>query len=412
MITAEIIAIGTELLTPFRTDTNSLWLTEQLNSVGIDVKLKTIVGDDEERLEEAIRDAMKRSDIIISTGGLGPTEDDITRKVFAKVTGRQLMLDYEVLAQIRERFTSRGYSMTPNNERQALIPRGALVLSNPNGTAPGIKIEQDGRLMVLLPGPPRELQPMFSTHIRPELERISRGVRIHRRVLKVAGLGESALDDMIAPVYRGYSNPSTTILFTSCDVEIHLTAFGENESVAEDLAEELADKLADKLGDYVYSTSGEPLEKVVGERLALKRFTIATAESCTGGLVAERLTEVPGASAYFVGGVVSYTEEQKIRLLGVSRDVIANRGVVSGDVAQAMAAGIRGNTGAAIGLSVTGIAGPSGGTDAVPVGTVYVGIASDAGVSNRRFVLPGDRNLIRWRASQAALDMVRRRHLL
>ncbi|HEU4390725.1 MAG TPA: CinA family nicotinamide mononucleotide deamidase-related protein, partial [Blastocatellia bacterium] len=293
MISAEIIAIGTELLTPFRTDTNSLWLTDQLNSVGIQVKLKTVVGDDEDRLEEAIRDATRRSEIIISTGGLGPTEDDITRKVFAKVTGRQLMLDYDILAEIRERFARRGYQMTPNNERQALIPRGAAVLSNPNGTAPGIKIEQDGRLLVLLPGPPREMQPMFTDQVMPQLERMSKGIRICRRVLKATGLGESALDDMIAPIYRSYTNPVTTILFTSAEVEIHLAGEAESASKAEELVSELAEKLAEKLGDYVYSTNGESLEQVVGQRLALKRYTIATAESCTGGLVAERITEIP-----------------------------------------------------------------------------------------------------------------------
>jgi nicotinamide-nucleotide amidase len=299
MLRAEIIAIGSELLTPHRTDTNSLWLTERLNSVGTEVQLKTVAGDDEAILEESVRDAIKRSEVIISTGGLGPTEDDITRKVSARVTGRQLTLDYEVLAEIRERFASRGYQMTPNNERQALIPQGAKVLANPNGTAPGIKIEQDGRLIVLLPGPPRENQPMFIDHVMADLERMSRGVRIAKRVLKVTGLGESALDDMIAPIYKEYANPTTTILFTDSEIEIHLTATAETAARAEEIVEELTDKLEEKLGYYVYSTEGEALEEVVGHRLRLKQFTIATAESCTGGLVAERITRVPGSSRLF-----------------------------------------------------------------------------------------------------------------
>src|SRR5215470_5773897 len=246
MVTAEIIAIGSELLTPHRTDTNSLWLTERLNSVGIEVRLKTVVGDDEPRLEETIRDALRRSDVIISTGGLGPTEDDITRKVFARVTGRQLMLDYDVLEEIRKRFSSRGYTMTPNNERQALIPRGASVLPNPNGTAPGIKMQQDSKILVLLPGPPREMRPMFENHIMADLEKLSRGIRIATRTLKVTGLGESALDDLIAPIYRHYSNPTTTILFTDSDLEIHLTARAESESVAQRRVDELAQQLDEK----------------------------------------------------------------------------------------------------------------------------------------------------------------------
>lgn len=412
MLRAEIIAIGSELLTPFRTDTNSLWLTERLNAVGIQVQLKTVVGDDEAILEESVRDALKRSEVIISTGGLGPTEDDITRKVFARVTGRQLTLDYEVLAGIRERFASRGYQMTPNNERQALIPQGAKILPNPNGTAPGIKIEQDGRLVVLLPGPPRENQPMFVAHVISDLERMSRGVRIAKRVLKVTGLGESALDDMIAPIYREYSNPITTILFTDSEIEIHLTATAETAAQAERIAEELTDKLEDKLGYYVYSTTGESLEEVVGHGLRLKQFTIATAESCTGGLVAERITRVPGSSDYFAGSVVSYTREAKNRLLGVPADMIDRHSAVSGEVAEAMARGVKERIGATIGVSVTGTAGPGGGTDSVPVGTVYIGLSDDVVTTNRRLVLPGDRHLVRSRASTAALEMVRRRYLL
>ncbi len=412
MLKAEIIAIGSELLTPHRTDTNSLWLTERLNSVGISVLQKTIVGDEESRLEEAVRDALRRSDVIISTGGLGPTEDDITRKVFARVSGRQLMLDYEVLDQIRERFSSRGHQMTPNNERQALIPRGALVLPNPNGTAPGVRMDQDGKLVVLLPGPPRENQPMFNDYVMPELEKMSRGTRISKRLLKVTGLGESALDDMIAEIYTQYTNPQTTILFTDSDIEIHLTATAETTARAEEIVDELADKLEERLKEHVYTTTGETLEVVIGNRLLIKRYTIATAESCTGGLIAERITSVPGASDYFVGSVVSYTNEAKTALLGVPREMIESRGAVSGEVAEAMARGVKERTGATIGLSVTGLAGPGGGTEAVPVGTVYIGLADDIMTSNRRLILPGDRHLIRWRASTAALEMVRRRYLL
>ena len=412
MLKAEIIAIGSELLTPHRTDTNSLWLTERLNSVGINVLQKTVVGDDEGRLEEAIRDALRRSDLIISTGGLGPTEDDITRKVFARVTSRQLRLDYQILERIRERLTSRGYQMTPNNERQALVPNGAIVLPNPNGTAPGLRLDQEGKLAVLLPGPPRENQPMFDTYVMPELEQRSRGVRRATRLLKVTGMGESQLDDKIAPIYQQYANPTTTILFTDSEIELHLTATAESAARAEALAEELADKLEEAIGDNCYSTRGEQLEEVIGLRLRLKQMTLATAESCTGGLVAERLTRVPGASDYFVGSVVSYTDEVKLNLLGVSAEVLERHGAVSGEVAEAMARGVKERTGATIGLSITGVAGPGGGTQAVPVGTVYIGLADDVTSTNRRLNLLGDRHLIRWRASTAALEMVRRRYLI
>src|SRR6185503_6107881 len=335
MLRAEIIAIGSELLTPHRTDTNSLWLTERLNSLGIEVQLKTVVGDDEAILEESVRDALKRSEVIISTGGLGPTEDDITRKVFARVTGRQLMLDYEILEQIRKRLTSRGYQMTPNNERQALIPRGAEVLPNPNGSAPGIKMDQEGKLVVLLPGPPRENQPMFDDFVMLDLERMSRGVRRAVRVLKVTGIGESQLDDKIAPIYGEYTNPTTTILFTDSELEIHLTATAENVARAEEIVEELTDKLEEAIGQNVYSTRGESLEEVIGLRMRLKGYTMATAESCTGGLVAERITSVPGASEYFVGSIVSYTDQIKTELLGVPREMIERCGAVSGEVAEA-----------------------------------------------------------------------------
>jgi nicotinamide-nucleotide amidase len=412
MLKAEIIAIGSELLTPHRTDTNSLWLTERLNSIGIAVQLKTVVGDDESNLEQTARDALGRSDIIISTGGLGPTEDDVTRKVFARVTGRQLTLDYEILAAIRERFASRGYQMTPNNERQALIPNGAKALPNPNGTAPGLKMEASGKLLVLLPGPPRENQPMFDDHVMPELEKMSRGARMSKRVLKVTGLGESALDDLIAPIYREYTNPTTTILFTDSEIEVHLEAKAATEARAAELAGELAYKLEDKLGEHCYSTRGESLEEVIGDRLRLTQYTIATAESCTGGLIAERITNVAGSSDYFLGSIVSYSNEAKTSMLGVPTELIERHGPVSGAVAEAMARGIKERTGATVGVSVTGVAGPGGGTDAVPVGTVYIGLADDVTNTNRRFTLLGDRHLIRWRASTVALDMVRRRYLL
>jgi nicotinamide-nucleotide amidase len=409
MFTAEIIAVGSELLTPFRTDTNSLWLTDRLNTVGVEVKLKTIVGDDDARLEETIRDALKRSGVVVLTGGLGPTEDDITRKIAARALGRRLSLDERVLEDIRAKFLRWGRKMPEINARQAMVMEGAQVLPNPHGSAPGMYLEHDSRVVVLLPGPPREMKPMFDTHVLPKLSERAGGVRVARRVLRVAGLGESAVDERIAPVYTQYKNPQTTILFTNTDIEIHLTAQGKTEQEAELLLDGLSGQIEERLGDAVFAFRGEKMEEVVGLRLAVGGFNVAVAESCTGGLVAHRLTEVPGSSNYFMEGVVTYSNEAKTRLLGVPEELIERHGAVSAEVAEAMAEGVKLRAGVDFGLAVTGVAGPGGGTEEKPVGLVYVSLADDAHTEHRRLMLPGDRHLIRWRASQAALDLLRRR---
>lgn len=412
MISAEIIAIGSELLTPFHTDTNSLWLTEKLNAIGIEVKLKTIVGDDEARLEETLKDALRRSQVIISTGGLGPTEDDITRKIFARVLKRPLILDENILAGIKRRFESFGLAMALNNERQALILQDAQVLKNSNGTAPGMLLVDGTRHIAMLPGPPREMKPIFEEQVQPVLQKLSQGLRVHRRMLKVSGMGESAVDDLIAPIYSRYKNPTTTILFNRTEVQIHLTASANTDEEASRLLLEVSDKLEEKLGFNVFSVQGESMEEMVARWLVLKQYTVATAESCTGGLLATRLTDVPGSSKYFLQGVVSYTNQSKTDLLGVPAELIAEKDAVSAEVAEAMAKGIKERSGASIGISTTGIAGPDGGTEERPVGLVYIGIATDVEVTHKRLQLPGDRERIRWLASTVALDLVRRKYLL
>ena len=409
MLTAEIIAVGSELLTPFRTDTNSLWLTDKLNGVGIEVKLKTVVGDDDARLEETIRDALKRSTCVVVTGGLGPTEDDITRKIAARALGRRLALDDRVLEDIRAKFMHWGRKMPEINARQAMVVEGAEVLDNPNGTAPGMYIEHEGRVVILLPGPPREMKPMFESLVLPRLAAKAGDVRVVRRVLRVTGMGESAVDERIAPIYTQYKNPQTTILFNQSEIEVHLTAQARTEAEAELLLDGLAGQIEERLGDAVFAFRGEMMEEVVGLRLAVSGFTIAVAESCTGGLVAHRLTEVPGSSSYFMEGVVTYSNEAKTRLLGVPEELIAAHGAVSAEVAEAMAEGVKARAGTDFGLSVTGIAGPSGSTPEKPVGLVFIALSDDAHTQHRRVMLPGDRHLIRWRASQAALDLLRRR---
>ena len=409
MLTAEIIAIGSELLTSERTDTNSLWLTEKLNSIGIEVKLKTIVGDDDARLEETIRDAMKRSRVVVMTGGLGPTEDDITRKIAARAMNRRLLLNEKVLEDVRAKFFSMGRQMPEINSRQAMVIEGAEVLDNPNGTAPGMYIEHEGRSVALLPGPPREMRPMFENFVLPKLSAKAGDVRVVRRVLRVAGLGESAVDEKIAPVYTQYKNPQTTILFNRSEIEIHLTAQAKTERDAELLLDGLAGQIEERLGHSIFAFRGEKMEEVVGLRLAVTGFTVGVAESCTGGLISQRLTEVPGSSVYFMEGVVAYSNDAKVRSLGVDPELLQKHGAVSAEVAEAMAEGVRRRADTDFGLSVTGIAGPGGGSEDKPVGLVYIALSDDAHTEHRKLMIPGDRHLIRWRSSQAALDLLRRR---
>ena len=408
-LTAEIIAIGSELLAPDRADTNSLWLTEKLNRLGIEVKLKTIVGDDDARLEEAIKDAVRRSKVVITTGGLGPTEDDITRKITARALGRRLLLDEVVLAEIRQRFQSFGVTMPERNSRQAMVIEDAEVLPNPNGTAPGMFIDDQGTAIVLLPGPPREMRPMFENHVSERLAGRAGSLRVVRRMLRVAGMGESAVDEKIAPVYTQYDNPVTTILFNQSEIEIHLTARGRTEKEATDLLDRLTGQIEERLGNSIFSFAGETMEEVVGLKLSVGGYTLAVAESCTGGLLAQRLTEVPGSSKYFIEGVVTYANDAKTRTLGVEPMLLMEHGAVSAPVAEAMAEGIRKRAETDFGLSITGIAGPGGGTDEKPVGTVFIALSDEIQTQHRKLHLPGDRHLIRWRASQAALDMLRRR---
>ena len=410
-LTAEIIAIGSELLAPDRTDTNSLWLTEKLNRLGIEVKLKTIVGDDDARLEEAIKDAVRRSKVVITTGGLGPTEDDITRKITARALGRRLLLDEVVLEEIRERFRGFGVPMPERNSRQAMVIEDAEVLPNPNGSAPGMFLDHKGTAIALLPGPPREMRPMFENHVAPKLGGRAGSLRVVRRMLRVAGLGESAVDEKIAPVYTQYDNPQTTILFNQSEIEIHLTARARTEADAEALLDKVSEQIEERLGNAIFSFAGETMEQIVGLKLTVGGYTLSVAESCTGGLIAQRLTDVPGSSKYFIEGVVAYSNDAKTRTLGVEPILLLEHGAVSAPVAEAMAEGVRKYAGTDFGLSVTGIAGPDGGTEEKPVGLVYIALASESGTEHRKLKLPGDRQLVRWRASQAALDLLRKRLL-
>ena len=411
MLSAEIIAIGSELLTPERTDTNSLWLTGRLNEIGVEVKLKTIVGDDASRLEETVRDAMKRSDIVITTGGLGPTEDDITRLVAAKAVGRVLEYHDEIEEHLRERFLKWGREMPEINKRQAYVIAGADVLPNPNGSAVGMMAEIEGKYLVILPGPPRENQPMFNDFVFGRLREKAGEIFTARRGLRVAGFGESALDEAIAPIYTSYPTVQTSILFNRSEVEVHLLAQADSDEAAVAIIDELAGKILEKLGIAVFAANGETMEEVIGQMLSSRGETISTAESCTGGLIAMRLTEISGSSAYFMESAVTYSNESKTRQLDVSPEIIEAHGAVSAETAEAMALGMRERAGTTYAVSITGIAGPTGGTDEKPVGTVFIGYSDEEKTKSIKFVLPGDRYLIRWRASQAALDYLRRQIL-
>lgn len=411
MLSAEIIAIGSELLTPEKTDTNGLWLTGKLNEIGIDVKLKTIVGDDSMRLEETIKDSVKRSDVVITTGGLGPTEDDITRTSSAKAIGRELVFHEDIVENLRVRFRAWGREMPEINKRQAYVIEGAEILPNPNGSAVGMSVKIGEKFLIILPGPPRENQPMFNNFVFQKLKEKAGEVVFRKRILKVSGLGESAIDEAIAPIYSAYENVSTSILFNKSEVEVHLTAQGKTDSEAAALNEEIAAKIVETLGIAVFSTDGEEMEEVVGKLLTERSETLSVAESCTGGLISQRLTDISGSSAYFIEAVIAYANEAKINALNVSPEIIAQYGAVSAETAEAMAKGMRERAKTDYAISITGIAGPTGGTDEKPVGTVFIGYSDAQLTKSFKMVLPGDRYLIRWRSSQAALDYLRRQIL-
>jgi nicotinamide-nucleotide amidase len=412
-VNAEIIAVGSELLTPFRSDTNSLYLTEQLNLLGVDVVTKTIVGDDLRRLVAAAQHALFRSDIVIFSGGLGPTEDDLTREAVAEALGLGLRRDPEIIKNLEERFASRGWKMSANNSKQADVIERATVLPNPNGTAPGQWLsgtfDDRERIIVLLPGPPFELKGLFEGEVRERLRGKVPPAFLVTRTLKIAMIGESQVDSRVAPIYKRYPDVETTILAGAGEVELHFKSRAETIDAAQRKVDEVADVVEEELDDAVFSRDGESLEQIVGYWLQMRNATLAVAESCTGGLVAERITSISGSSRYFLGGAVVYSNELKTELSGVPREMIERHGAVSREVAAALAEGIRYRCASTVGLGITGVAGPNGGTPEKPVGLVFHAIASDSGTEVVQRIFPGDRKRIRRFASTMALDMVRKK---
>ncbi len=406
---AEIIAIGSELLTPQRVDTNSLAVTEQLNLLGVEVVSKHVIGDDRERLTAAIQMAIKRSHIVILIGGLGPTEDDVTRDAAAAALGHKLVLSLEQESVLINRFRQINRPMAKNNLRQAYLIEGAEALANPNGTAPGQFISTDRGALALLPGPPRELKPMVIHELMPRLRHVVPPQAIRVRSWRITGIGESDLDTLIAPVYMQHKNPVTTVLSSPGDLFVHLRAQGENDAEADSLLRKVGDPIADLLGDRAYTNDAdEPLEIVVGQLLRKHHATICTAESVTGGMVAARLTEQAGSSDFFVAGFVTYNDEQKSSVLGISPELLHKHSAVSEAVARAMAEEARKRAGATYAISTTGYAGPSGGTEFDPVGTVYLGIAGPGETRVIRIRHGADRYRIRLLSTQAALDLARK----
>jgi nicotinamide-nucleotide amidase len=406
-----IIAVGSEMLTPFKTDTNSLNITERLNSFGYDVRLKAIVGDDVEELAGLLATVLAWADLVMITGGLGPTEDDITRDAVAKVVGVEMNVDEQIVEQLRERFAKRGIKMTDNNRRQAMVPRGARVLENPNGSAPGLWITHGQTDLILLPGPPREMAPMLDAFVREHLAPRAGARCLVRRTLKITGRPESEVDSVAQPVYTPWLKLpvpiSTTILASLGQIELHLTASARTAGEAADALDNAVSQLRDALGASVYSVDGSALEAVVGELLFERGLTIAVAESCSGGLLASRLTDVPGSSRYFQRGVVCYSNEAKTELLDVPDALLREHGAVSEPVARAMAEGIAARAKTNVGVGITGIAGPGGGTPEKPVGTVVIAVTVNGDTTVRTLKLFGGREMIKFQSAQAAMNMLR-----
>jgi nicotinamide-nucleotide amidase len=410
---SEIIAVGSEMLTPYRMDSNSLYLTEKLNGIGVLVAFKTVVGDRRKDLLNAVRTALGRVDTVILMGGLGPTEDDLTREAVAEAMGLTLRRDATQVAALHARAATWRISMPQNNLKQADVLEGAALLPNPNGSAPGQWLDTSfngfRKLVVLLPGPPHECRPMFDAECLPRLREAAPKRTIAIRTLKAAMIPESQADKILAPIYTTYQDVETTILAHSGDLQLTLICAKPTLEAAQERVDELAGRVEEALEDWLYSSQGDSLEQIVLYYLGLRQATLAVAESCTGGMVAQRITSVPGSSRSFVGGAVVYSDALKHTFADVPAELIAQHGAVSAQVAEALANGIRLRTGATLGLSVTGIAGPAGGSEKKPVGLVHFAVSDAQKTESMERTFRGDRQRIREWASQQALDLVRRR---
>jgi len=407
-LNAEIIAVGTELLLGDITNTNAQYLSQELATLGINVYRHTVVGDNLNRLQVALGEAFCRCDLVVTTGGLGPTADDITKEAVAAYFGLEMQLHDPSLEQIADFFIRIGSKMTENNRRQAIFPVDSLVLHNPVGTAPGCIVERDGKICILLPGPPREMKTMFGGHAKPYLVRFSTDVLVSR-TLRLVGIGESSMEAQIADILAHQTNPSIApyAFGRAGEVVLRISAKAANEDAAHALMQPTADMLYKRLGDYIYGEDDDSLPAVIVDALAHRELTLATAESITGGSLSAAIVGVSGASRVFNEGFVTYSNESKINQLEVSRDTLKKYGAVSAEVAMEMAAGAAKRAGSSIAISTTGIAGPDGGTAEKPVGLTYIGLCCNGKLSAKKYMLFGDRNRIRDRAVAHALDSLR-----
>ncbi len=421
---AEIIAAGSEMLTPFRQDTNSLYLTEGLNDLGVQVAFKTIVGDNLTHLTSAAIIAISRADIVLFSGGLGPTEDDLTREAVAAALGLDVHTDNNVLTTLYKRFAARQMVMPSNNAKQANVLDGATVLDNKNGSAPGQYLDTTvpdtnnkpiRKIVMLLPGPPKELKPLFDNEVKPRLAASLPARHLAKRILRMALIPESHVDARTAPIYKQYSDVETTILAGLAEIQLHFLCSKPTLAEAQTRVDELTEKIEAEMEDTIFSSHGESLEEVVLLNLGLRDLTLATAESCTGGLLAQRLTAIPGSSRYFLGGAVVYSDALKTTFAQVPAELVTTKGPVSAEVARSLAEGIRARTGASLGISITGIAGPGPGAPGPdankPIGLVYIALADAQHTQVKELNLPGDRERVRYWASQHALELIRH-HLL
>jgi nicotinamide-nucleotide amidase len=407
----EILAVGSELLTPYFQDTNSLYLTQRLNDMGLDVDFKTLVGDEWESLLMAFRQALSRSNLVITIGGLGPTKDDRTREALASVLGKKLIFQEDLLQNIERRFARRKMKMPAVNKKQAYIIDGSDALANTNGTAPGLWIENESHIIILLPGPPGELIPMFEDFVWPRLKKFQNKYTV-RRVIKTAGLTESTIESKLKKIYPKISDIQLTTLAYPGQIEIHFKTLPSKKLFqARERVDHAQRLISDVLKENIFTTRGQELEEVVGNMLKDRHETIAIAESCTGGLLGNRITNVPGSSNYFLLGIIAYSNDAKTQLLDVQAKYLDKFGAVSSQTARAMAKRVREKSKATYGLSITGIAGPSGGTTEKPVGLVYTALSWEGGVKVKKNLFVGDRNAVKFQSSQKALDMLRR-HLL
>ena len=404
---AEIIATGTELLSGGVPETNTLFLSEEILLVGLETAFKTVVGDDEKDMEEALRRAMDRADVVIVTGGIGPTEDDITRKVIAKIVKRRLVLNEDAFKAIHARLSGRR-EYASANDRQALIPAGARLLQNPVGSAPGFFLDEGNTFIAVLPGVPKEMTTMFKEGLRPVLaERFGGKAFIKRRILRTCGMSESAVNQVIQDIMKCEA-PAVGLTAKETGVDIRIVSREPDAERAQSLVDTTETAIRKRLGDVVYGVEGLSMEEVVGALLKQRRIKLSVAESCTGGLIGARITNIAGSSEYFERGAVVYSNVSKSEMLGVPGELIERYGAVSSEVAAAMAQGIRQTAKTDLGLAVTGIAGPGGGTEQKPVGLVYTALASAQGVKTDEHRFLGNREQVRMKASQMALDMVRR----